>query len=253
MGQNGNPPIASKDIVEEKNLPKRTLQASTCVAFGNLELKAAQDGTRTQAQREQALDMGRKYFQQALKTDPKCLDAHVGLAQTYQEMGNYDRAVAAYQKGLKVFPKETALWYGLGICQARHNDWEPALDSMAKAAELDPENRTYANTLAFSLARNGRYAESLVCFKKSVGEAKAYYNVARVLHYAKEDEASKQHLRKALEVDPNLEPAKRFLAQLEAPASDAVQPVAAVELGNPTDISTPQDGDKKNEAAPQKE
>lgn len=217
-GPGNSPPAASKDVTAEKDLPKRTPQASTCVAFGDLQLKAALDGSRAPFQKEQALDMARKYYQQAVKTDAKCLPAYSGLAQTYQELGDYDRAILTYHKALKVFPKEPSLWYALGMCQARHKDWESALTNLAKATELDPENRTYGSTLAFSLARAGRLPESVACFKKYVGEAKAHYNVARMLHHLKRDDDSKQHLRKALEVDPNLEPAKELLARLETPA-----------------------------------
>ncbi len=240
LAPSNSPLAAAKDITADKDLPKRKPQASTCVAFGDLEFKGALDATRTPAQKEQALEMARRYYQQALKTDGKCLDAYVGLARTYEELGDHNAAVTAYQKGLKVFPKQASLWYELGMCQARHKEWSPAVEQLQKASELDADNRIYSHTLAYTLARAGRYDESFACFTKTLGEAQAHYNIARMLHHLHQDEACKQRLQQALQADPTLQPAKQLLTQLNTPAAsiktaavlapddaDAVVPAAA--------------------------
>jgi tetratricopeptide (TPR) repeat protein len=209
----------AKTVTPEKDQPKRTLQAPTCVAFGNLELEAATEGQRPEAQRRDLYDMARKYFQQALKTDPKCRDAYLGLARAYQGLDNPERTVTIYQKAETVFPKDATFCYELGMYHARHREWGPALEQLKKAVDLDPDNRTYINMYGFGLARAGRYDESLAFFKKTVGEARAQYNVARMLHHANQDEASKQHLHEALEINPNLTEARQLLAEMDAPAS----------------------------------
>lgn len=219
LAPNNAPPGAAQSVTAEKDLPKRKPQASTCVAFGDLEYKGALDMTRTPLQKEQALEMARQYYQQALRTDAKCLDAYTGLARTYGQLGDHNAAVTTYQKGLKVFPKQAALWYELGMCQARSKEWGPAVEHLRQASELDPDNRIYSHMLAYTLARAGRYDESFACFKKTLGEAQAHYNIARMLHHLHQDEASKQRLQQALQADPTLEPAKQLLAQLSRPAA----------------------------------
>jgi Tfp pilus assembly protein PilF len=210
---------AGKDITPEKDLPKRKPAASTCVAFGDLELRGALDATRTPVQKEQALEMARCYYQQAIKTDAKCLDAYVGLARTYEELGDQNAAVTTYQKGLKVFPKRPGLWYDLGMCEARHKEWGPAVEHLQKASDLDPDNRIYSHMLAYTLARAGRCDESFACFRKTLGEAQAHYNVARMLHHLHQDDACQQRLQQALQADPTLKPAKQLLARLNTPAA----------------------------------
>jgi tetratricopeptide (TPR) repeat protein len=101
------------------------------------------------------------------------------------------------------------------MCHARKKEWEPALKCLRKAGELDPENRQFSHNLGYCLARSGRYEESLACFTKTDGEAKAHYNLARMLHHMQQDDLSRQYLRTAVEKDPYLIPAKELLAQLE--------------------------------------
>ncbi len=216
---NNTPPGAVPGVTADKDLPKRKPQASTCVAFGDLELKGALDGTRTPAQKQQALEMARQYYQQALKTDPKCMQAYGGLAQTYEELGDHNAAVVTYQKALKAFPKQASFWFALGMCQARHKEWEPAIEHLKKASELDPEDRACSQTLAYTLARAGRFDESFACFTKTLGAAQAHYNIARMLHHLNEDDASKQRLQLALQADPKFEPARELLVRLNTPAA----------------------------------
>ena len=225
VAPNTAPVAEAHPITPEKDQPKRPPQAATCVAFGNLELEAANEnvavaGTvRTPAQRREVFDTARKYFQQALKSDPQCRDAYVGLGQAYQGLENYERAVATYQKAVAAFPKDPVFYYELGMCHARHKAWAPALEQLKKAADLDPDNRRYANTYGFCLARAGRYDESLAFFKKTVGEARAHYNVARMLQHAKQDEVCREHLRQALQINPNLTEARQMLAEMAVPAA----------------------------------
>jgi tetratricopeptide (TPR) repeat protein len=223
---------AAAEVTKADPGPARKPLASTCVAYGNFHLRAATDENRSPAERERLLDTSRRAFQQALTTDPNCLDAYRGLARVYQQLDNHEQAVATYQKAVKANPREASLWFELGMCQARHKDWQPALENLATATNLEPENPTYTNMLAYGLARSGRYDESLACFKKTVSEGQAHYNLARMLHHLKQDEVSKEQLRLALKAKPDLEPARQLLAQLEAPAarpSAAVAPPKAAE------------------------
>jgi tetratricopeptide (TPR) repeat protein len=215
----GDPLASAKVTIPQRDLPKRAPKADTCVAFGRLQLEAARDGTRSPAQSRELYDTARKYFQEGMKTDPKCLDAYIGLIRAYEGLGDHVRTVEAYQKAISTFPKEAALYYELGMYQARRKEWGSSLDNLCKATELAPDNRQYANMRGFCLARMGRYDESLAWFTKTVGEPEAHYNVARMLHHVKHEEACKRHLQRSLEINPGYREAREFLAQLQGPAA----------------------------------
>jgi tetratricopeptide (TPR) repeat protein len=227
---------------------KRRPRASTCLAFGNFDEHTALDPARSPADKQQLLDQARKAYQQAIQLEPKNATAIIALARVYNLLDDHDRAIATYTKGLKSLPKEPMLWHELGMCHARHKEWDQALQALRKASELDPENRSYSHSLAFCLARCGRYDESLAVFTKVESEADAHYNLARMLHHLKRDELSKQHLRLALEIKPEMKPAEELLALLENPGAEKSNPIANVgfqtseaatsESGNPAKDET---------------
>jgi tetratricopeptide (TPR) repeat protein len=213
ISQASVPPNAK--ITKADELPKRTPKPSTCVAYGNLRLQTAIDGSVVGAQRDESLEEARKYYNQAITLDPKCIDAYRGLAQVEQAVGNYEGALARYRKGLAVDDKQSPLWYEMGICQARHGDWPAAQESVHKACDLDADNRVYVKTLAFCLARNGHYDDSIACFKRIMDESQAHYNLARLLHHDQHDDLSRLHLQLALQANPKLTIAQNLLAQLD--------------------------------------
>lgn len=196
---------------------KRVPQASTCVAFGDFNLRASADGEHTAAQREQLLDQARRAYQQALKTDPKCREAYVGLTRAYERMGDHARAVETYHAATTAFPGDAAFRFELGMCHARKKEWDAALDAMNAALAIDAENRTYGNMLAYTLARAGRFDDSFAAFQRLTGDAQAHYNVARMLHHVGQDGPARDHLAKALAAEPAFAPARDLLAALDGP------------------------------------
>jgi tetratricopeptide (TPR) repeat protein len=249
-----SPGTALPEAVARKDGPKRPPQAQTCVAFGDFRLQSAADPKLTALEREQLRDQGRRAYQQALKIDPGCQAAYRGLGRLYQAAGDYERAVETYNKGLKRLPKAAPLWYESGLCHARHKDWNGALEHLKVAVSLDADNAGYAKTLGFCLGMVGRYEESFASFRKVLSEGQAHYNVARVLHHARHDAASRQHVELALRCNPELEPARKLLAELDArdplPGTGEVVP-AGLEAPAGTSVprSTPPAGQPGNPQA----
>lgn len=208
--------------------PKRDPKPATSVAFGDLCGSTANEPGRTAQDREQRREQARSAYLQALKDDPNYLPAHAGLARLYEDMADHDRAVSEYQKALQISPKEPELWFQLGMSQARHKEWQPAMQNMQKAQELDPNNRRYADMLGFCLARTGNYDASIACFRKVMSEAQAHYNLARMLHHDGQDAMCRQHLETAVRLQPDFEAARRLFAELAvAPAGPAATGMAA--------------------------
>src|SRR5207302_4252686 len=85
---------ANAKVAKAEDLPKRDPKPSTSVAFGNLGLQAAIDGTVQGAERELSLDQARMFYSQALKTDPKCMEAYRRRDQVEQNCGDYQGGLA---------------------------------------------------------------------------------------------------------------------------------------------------------------
>jgi tetratricopeptide (TPR) repeat protein len=214
-------------VTREKDLPRRLPHASTCVAFGQYREKEAAFPDVPADQRQRMLEQARKAYQQALEIDPNYLPAYTCLARLYGTLGEQGRAVATFEKALKGHPKDASVWYEFGMCCSRQKKWDKALEKLRTAVKLDPENRQYAITLGFCLARTGRFEDSLACFTPLVGKAEAHYKVAQMAHHLKQDGPCKEYLRLALKEKPELADARNLLDQLEgrapAPAGPATQ------------------------------
>jgi tetratricopeptide (TPR) repeat protein len=202
-------------IRPEPELPKRQPKPETCVAYATFRSQEAQAPSCPAQDRQQFRDQARLAYQQAIQIDPKHVPAYLGLARLYVESEDTAHAVETYQKGIKAVPKEAALWYELGMCQGRRKEWGPALESLNKAAELQPDNHQFANALGYGLARAGRYDEALGCFQRVNGEGRAHYKLARMLQHMGQNDLARRQLELALEKDPRLAEAQGLLKEMD--------------------------------------
>jgi tetratricopeptide (TPR) repeat protein len=193
----------------------RDLKPATLVAYANLKEKCAAEPDQLDIDRERLREAARQAYVRALEIDGKYIPAHLGLANWYDTVGNHGKAIATYQQVLKLAPKDQSVPYQLGMCHARHQEWEAAIDSLRKASEIDPDNRQCTKTLGMCLARAGHVDDSVACLEKVQSKAEAQCTVARMLYQMNQDEACKQHVQLALQLDPNLAKAKELLAELE--------------------------------------
>jgi Tfp pilus assembly protein PilF len=217
--------VAVAPVTKEADLPPRQPKAATCVAGGDFFAREAVVPGHTKPEQEHCREEARKAYQQALSIDPNHLPGYLGLARLYIQMEDYPHAVATYRSALKVAPRDASLWFELGMCYGRQKDWSGGLEGLTKAAELDPENRRYVNTLGYALAWVGRYPDSLQCFGRVMSEAKAHYNLARVLQRQQQTDLARQHLQLALQQDPQDSESQELLAVVEGRPAAPLQTV----------------------------
>jgi tetratricopeptide (TPR) repeat protein len=220
-------PGGTSDAAVQATAGKRKPKPSTLVAYGEIHERAATDPGRSPAEQEELRSRARSAYQQALEINPKDRPALIALARLYTSVGDYDRAVATYNRAIRDYPKDAALRYELGICHGRRKNWDVALQSMQMAARLDPENRRYVHGYGLGLARAQRYEESFAVLAKLEGHAQAHYDLARMMHHLDQNELSKEQLRLALAQNPELIAAEQLLAELEGSADPAYPTVPA--------------------------
>jgi tetratricopeptide (TPR) repeat protein len=207
---------------------KRQPKPETFVAFGDFSAHEAEAST-VPVEKEQLQDRARRAYQDALKADPNCIAAQKALARLYVMSNDYSQAKETYDAALKQAPGDASLWFAAGMTYARTKEWGLAVEHLAKASELDPENRSYHRYLGFMLARAGRIDESLAAFGRYEGEAKAHYYLAEMLEHLGQVDPCKTQLQLALAKDPQLSEATQMLVRLSggpaAPAPAGLQTV----------------------------
>lgn len=201
------PAVPAPDQIKKAAAKPKEIPPLVLVSAGDWKVAEAFSPGTDPDRQPPICEQARAHYENALKSDPKCVPAYQGLARMYTQMQDLPLALENYQKALKIAPNNATLWYELGVCHNYQKNWGPALDCLNRATRLDPRNRSYANTQAVVLAAAGRYEESLDCFVRSNGEAMGYYRLSQTLERLQQPELSRRYLEVAVQKDPSLAPA----------------------------------------------
>jgi tetratricopeptide (TPR) repeat protein len=224
-GEPAPPPAPKPEYDQAGNLKHK---APTYCAFGDMIAGAASAEDKTPEQRRAAREESKLAYRKAIETDPKYLPAYVSLARVQQAGEEYPAAIETFGQAIQLAPTNAALWYDLALCQARMKRWAESVTSLQKACELAPENRGYVGTLGYTLGRAGRVPEALSVLARIHGEAKANYDLARLMRHMNQIPVAKQLAAAALAKDPNLPGAKQLVAELNGQPVNPPAPAPAV-------------------------
>jgi tetratricopeptide (TPR) repeat protein len=214
---------------------KEPIKPATLVAVGAYRDQLAANPEMSFADAEQVRASARQAYHEALKLDPKCVAAYIGLAKSYAAIEDAQQAFAMYQQAVNVIPNDANLWFEKGITHARFKDFEGALASMYKANQIDPDNRLFKRTIGLTLARAGMMDDALKTLKTCMKEEEACYSLARMCHHLERDDLSRDYLTKAIKAHPTYMPAHEMLASMNNPnAMNAIQSVDYKEAADGT-------------------
>ena len=212
----------SRSEKPDEHAPKKP---ETYIAYADFRAAAA-FAPETSPENQQAYcEEARASYLQALAINPKHVPAYLSLARLQQGCHDMPAALVTYQKALQVTLKDPMIWHELGMCQARQKLFGEAVTSFQKACELNPENKTYQTTLAYALARASRWTESLTAMTALIGEAKAHYELARMLYQMEQTDMARQYVTAALSRDPNLAGARDLVVTLGGTPPETTQKV----------------------------
>jgi Tfp pilus assembly protein PilF len=209
MGKNSVYVPEPSEDADKKDGP---LSCSSMVTFANLWIDfVAKDPNKPAAEREQLLNRARLVYQDVLQREPKNLDALLGLGQMYQVTGETEKLREIEQKVLSLYPQDAKVWSWVAVRQAQAKNWDGAVDSYQHAVKLDPDNRVYRTHLGFTLARSGHYSEGYDWLSKSMREADARFNLAKMMLHNGDLEKARAELRLCLKADPGMKAAEELL------------------------------------------
>jgi predicted CXXCH cytochrome family protein len=104
-------------------------------------------------------------FERALKLDPRFVRAYVNLADVYRQLHRDNEGEQQLRNGLSLSPMSADLHHALGLLLVRRGDKNSALKELAEAANLSPENIRYAYIYAIGLHSTGKLSEALAVLK----------------------------------------------------------------------------------------
>ncbi len=152
---------------------------------------------------------------------PRSLVTYGNLGNTYARAGEYDLAIACYEKVVDIDPKFSYGYFNMANLYFRKGDDNRAISLYRKALAIDPAmTEAYCN-LGVAYQRKGDYSLALAQFRKAVrldaGMAGSYYSHLGEIAYERgERDLARDAFAQAVEADPALATPKNNLAYLYA-------------------------------------
>ncbi|MBI1335744.1 MAG: tetratricopeptide repeat protein [Phycisphaera sp.] len=143
-------------------------------------------------------------FNQALDTNPRMLEAYMGIGQAWRRKGEYDKARQAYASAVDIDPKSYDARYYLGVCYQLTGRVEEAVKTYLIALTLNPNDFEGNRSLAEAYLRLGRPSDALPYARKatvlSPDDQASWANLAATLSLLGEYKDAIDAYREALEL-----------------------------------------------------
>ena len=150
-------------------------------------------------------------YSKALESEPKNPAALLSTARLFERQGEKDKAVEFYQKAGVVAPNNAAIFADLGNLHARAGNLPAARAELQKAVNLDPKSTSHRSALAGVMLDSGNADAAMAELGQVNSPAMANYQMA-YLHFSRKNvPATQQYLGAALQIDPNLKPARDLM------------------------------------------
>lgn len=151
-----------------------------------------------------------------------------GLAGAYEHSGNYEAAIAQYQRMLDLYPRSETAANNLAMALVAYRDDKASLDKAFKLSDplRSSNNVAYLDTLGWVHYRRGEYNTSVQLLARAVQKVQdsplLHYHYGMALYKKGDVAAAKENLIKALASDSKFhgrDEAERTLQQLTSVAS----------------------------------
>jgi tetratricopeptide (TPR) repeat protein len=129
----------------------------------------------------------------------------------WSDIGNLDRfldGVRAFREALKLDPRLTEAWYGLGVAQLALGQHAQAIEALQSVVRLDRDHAAAWLALGSAFGERGRFDSAAEAFQQGVRvrprDAGAWYALGSMRMQAGETEPAVAAFRRAVELYPDL-------------------------------------------------
>ncbi len=165
----------------------------------------------------------------SLRMSPKAWQAHLGLADTYRSMGDYDLAVREYKRLLQINPARLRVFNSLVQLYTQRGMYEEAFLLLRQAGEKISDSEATGASLCYSyivdaldrstalfLEQENKKAISVLenSLKRCKGPPIVYYTLGLFYYSAQDYRNAEEYLNKALEIDADYYHAYKLLSNI---------------------------------------
>ncbi len=160
-------------------------------------------------------DLAIAEFQRTLELHPLYYLAYYNAGVVYQLQNSLDLARDSYEECLKINPQYFRAYYNLGILYRKTGDLDKAIQAYEKAISLDQRHSFVYNNLGVALTDRGQTDKAESVFKKAVeldpGYEKAYFNLGNLYYKAGKYGLAAGAYRSSLKIKPDYKEAREML------------------------------------------
>jgi len=151
----------------------------------------------------------------------------------YHDNGDYDKAINAYKKALKIDPKSTLVNYEIALSYFNKGDYKKAIEYSDNVLNQNSDYMIQAYlTKGSALDLMGKTEESIKLFKKAIkktgGDYLLHYNLALNYYKISDFKNAEINLINAIEENPNHPSSHYLLAHINNNQGNSVQTLLSV-------------------------
>lgn len=149
---------------------------------------------------------------------PDNADAHNNLGQRYQQRGEYEKAIAAYQEAIAMRPNFYSAYNNLAVCYGKLKKYPEAEAALRKCIALKPDDFYAMNNLAVMFIETGRVEDGARLAEQAVkiepGYANGHMTLGSAYAMTRRFDEAEREFREALRLEPDNRAASENLARL---------------------------------------
>jgi tetratricopeptide (TPR) repeat protein len=152
-------------------------------------------------------DEAKRYFRQSIAVQGDAANAHGCLAAVHASCGEFQAAVACYEKALTLAPDHPGIRYAFAMVLQDLKRTPEAIAHFKRALAKEPNHLESHFGLGNLLYAQGQNAEAIQCYAKvlefSPRHAETHNNLGNVLLRIGQHERAMAHYRTAIEINPS--------------------------------------------------
>jgi len=159
-----------------------------------------------------------KAYRQAIKLDPKFAPAYANLADLYRSQSMDQFAGKVLSEGINELPENGTLYHAQGLLLARSQQMDLAIDSLKKAAELQPDSARYTYVYGVALNSTGSASDAILVLegghRMHPRDQEMIFMIASIYRDQGQKDKALQWADKLLLINPADQNAQQFINKL---------------------------------------
>jgi Flp pilus assembly protein TadD len=107
-------------------------------------------------------------YQKAATLDPKNAKIHSGIGYLYAQQGNFQSALASYRRAIGIDPNNSDFYYAVGYIKGNLGDTAGAKEAYRRAIQLNRNNVNAYLGLGVTQARLGDYEAAVWAYEQAI-------------------------------------------------------------------------------------